>query len=78
MKEAIREEFSFLNFLDDVPENYGFDDDSLQDLNLINCIRKLFQFSDDNGWLNSKQKLTSIVKTEFERIFNENFNKSEK
>jgi len=77
MKEAIKEEFSFLNFLDDDIKNYGFEDDSFQDIKLISCIKSLFQFSDDNGWLISKQKLSSTVKTEFERIFNENFNSVE-
>lgn len=81
MNESFKEKFSFLNFID---EDFldlisaGMEvDDSLGDPSLVNCIKKLFQVSNEQVWLSPDQKCNTVIKKEFEKIFNEFFDLNE-
>ena len=81
MNEPFKEKFSFLNFINEDISGListGIEvDDSLGDPSLVNCIKKLFQVSNEQEWLNPNQKCTTVVKKEFEKIFNEFFDISD-
>lgn len=77
MSEHIKEKFSFLNFINEDISNleiYGLDkDENLEDPSVILCIKSLFKVADENEWLIPKQKLSTAVKQEFERIYKDIF-----